>query len=85
VDLILLDFKLPDLNGIEVTRRLKGEPRLAGIPVIMITGNSDRDLVLESRRKGVADFIVKPVERSVVLEKLRRHYSPTKSKVASSP
>ena len=72
VDCILMDFKLPDLNGIEVTKRLKHNPRLAAIPIIMITGNSERDVVVGSRRMGVADFIVKPVERSVILEKLRR-------------
>jgi CheY-like chemotaxis protein len=85
VDIILLDFKLPDVTGIEVTRRLKGEPRLAGIPVIMITGNSDRDVVLESRRIGVADFIVKPIERNVVLDKLRRLCSASQPMVANLP
>jgi CheY-like chemotaxis protein len=72
-DFILMDFNLPDLNGIEVTKRLKGDPRLSAIPVIMITGNSERDVVVGSRKIGVADFIVKPVERSVILDKLRRH------------
>jgi CheY-like chemotaxis protein len=76
IDLILMDFKLPDMNGIEVTKRLKGDPRLAAIPVIMITGNSERDVVLGSRRTGVADFIVKPVERTVILDKVRRLCSP---------
>jgi CheY-like chemotaxis protein len=77
VDFILMDFNLPDLNGIEVTKRLKDDPRLAAIPVIMITGNSERDVVVESRKMGVTDFIVKPVERSVILDKLRRHWADT--------
>ncbi len=82
VDFILMDFKLPDLNGIEVTKRLKDDPRLAAIPIIMITGNSERDVVVGSRRMGVADFIVKPVDRSVILEKLRRLYADTAPTVA---
>ena len=72
VDVVLMDFNLPDLNGIEVTKQLKYDPRLAAIPVIMITGSSEREIVVGSRRIGVADFVVKPVARGVILEKLRR-------------
>jgi CheY-like chemotaxis protein len=72
VDVILMDFKLPDMNGMEVTRRLKDEPLLAAIPVIMISGNSERDVVLGSRRIGAVDFLVKPVESSVLLDRVRR-------------
>ncbi len=82
VDIILMDFKLPDMNGMEVTRRLKEEPRLAAIPVIMISGNSERDVVLGSRRIGAVDFIVKPVESSVLLDRLRRLCSGAESTVA---
>ena len=71
-DIILMDFNLPNLDGIEVTKQLKADPRLAAIPVIMITGSSERDIVVGSRRIGVADFIVKPVERGIILDKLRR-------------
>jgi CheY-like chemotaxis protein len=81
VDIILMGFNLPNLNGIEVTKQLKADPRLAAIPVIMITGSSERDVVVGSRRIGVADFIVKPVERSVILEKLRRLCAVAKSAV----
>ena len=77
VDFVLMDFNLPDLNGIEVTKRLKEDPQLAAIPILMITGNSERDVVVASRKMGVADFIVKPVERSVILDKLRRHCAAT--------
>ncbi|HEX3838099.1 MAG TPA: response regulator [Steroidobacteraceae bacterium] len=85
VDCILMDFKLPDMNGIEVTKRLKEDPRLAAIPVIMITGNSERDIVLGSRRIGAVDFIVKPVDRRVLLDKLHRLSAGAEATVARLP
>jgi CheY-like chemotaxis protein len=82
VSIILMDFNLPDMNGIEVIKRLKDEPLLAAIPVIMITGSSERDIVLNSRRNGAVDFVVKPVERSILLDKLRRIGSGAEAGVA---
>jgi CheY-like chemotaxis protein len=71
-DVILMDFLMPDMDGIEVTKRIKSEPNFAAIPVIMITGHSDRDIVLTSLELGVVDFIVKPFDRSALVKKLTR-------------
>lgn len=60
--LILLDLKLPKVDGIEVLRRLKSEDRSRMIPVVMLTSSrEERDLV-ESYRLGVNSYIVKPVD-----------------------
>lgn len=59
---ILLDLKLPKVDGIEVLERIKSDPRTRGIPVIMLTSsNQERDIV-ESYRLGVNSYIVKPVD-----------------------
>jgi CheY-like chemotaxis protein len=71
-DLILMDFVMPDMNGIEVLKRIKADPQLTTIPVIMITGNSERDVVVNSRNAGAADFVVKPLDRSVLTAKIAR-------------
>jgi len=70
--LILLDFKMPDIDGLEVIRQLKAEPRLAAVPVIMVTGNGERNFVLNSRKLGVTDFIVKPFNRNTLMTKVAR-------------
>jgi PleD family two-component response regulator len=76
-DLILMDVMLPDVDGIEATRRIRAHPDLAKIPVIMLTGKSGRDTVIESRRAGATDFMVKPVDRKVLIAKLREMLGDT--------
>lgn len=71
-DLILMDVQMPDIDGIELTRRLKEIKAYAGIPVIMISGRVERKVIADSRAAGAADFIVKPFMRDVLLDKLRR-------------
>lgn len=59
--LVLLDLKMPKVDGIEVLRRLKSDERTRATPVVIMTSSSeDRDLV-ESYRLGVNSYIVKPV------------------------
>jgi CheY-like chemotaxis protein len=71
-DLILMDLVLPDIDGVEVTRRVKSIPRLRSVPVVMITGKSDKDNVINSLSAGAVDFVVKPFERGLLLEKVKR-------------
>ncbi len=59
-DLILLDVELPGLNGIEVCRTLRKMPETKLIPVITITGQTDKSTLMDAIRAGSDDFIVKP-------------------------
>lgn len=69
-DLVLVDVDLPDVSGMELTRRLKSVQPLSRIPIIMVAGESRRTVVLESVRAGAADFMVKPFCRSTLIDKL---------------
>ncbi len=60
--LILLDLKLPKVDGIDVLKELKADPTCKNIPIVMLTSSAeDRDIV-ESYRLGVNSYLVKPVD-----------------------
>jgi two-component system, OmpR family, phosphate regulon response regulator PhoB len=59
-DLILLDAMMPGLSGFEVLRRLKGDPVLRTVPVIMVTAKGHERDVLSGLRGGAVDYVVKP-------------------------
>jgi CheY-like chemotaxis protein len=59
---ILLDLKLPKIDGFEVLRRLKTDPRTRSIPVVVLTSSQEQRDVVESYDLGVNSYIVKPVD-----------------------
>lgn len=59
---ILLDLKLPKVDGIEVLRRVKADARTSNIPVVMLTSSQEERDVSETYRLGVNSYIVKPVD-----------------------
>lgn len=72
-DLILLDVMMPKIDGFEVCRRLKANPRLADVPVIFIT--SKTDIADEERgfSVGASDFIHKPISAPIVTARVKTH------------
>lgn len=59
---ILLDLKLPKVDGLQVLRRLKGDERTRYIPVVVMTSSQEEQDIVESYRLGVNSYIVKPVD-----------------------
>src|SRR5574343_2049935 len=72
-DLILLDIIMPHMDGYEVCRRLKGDPRTAGIPVIFLTANVSSDDEEKGFELGAVDYITKPIKPRVVLARIKTH------------
>ena len=59
-DLVLLDLMLPEIDGIEVCRRLRSDPATARIPVIMLTAKGDEGEIIEGLEAGADDYVTKP-------------------------
>ena len=59
--MILLDLKLPKIDGLDVLRRIKKDARTSSIPVVVLTSSSEQRDLVESYKLGVNSYIVKPV------------------------
>ena len=71
-DLILLDVTMPVMDGVEMLTKLKADPALKSIPVVMLTAEGGRDNVLKIAKIGVRDYLVKPFKEEALVEKCSR-------------
>ncbi|MBF0417896.1 MAG: response regulator, partial [Magnetococcales bacterium] len=72
-DLILLDVMMPDMDGYEVCRRLKQDPRTRKIPLIFVTAKQETEDETYGLELGAVDYITKPFSPAVVLARVRTH------------
>jgi CheY-like chemotaxis protein len=59
VDLVILDVMMPGMDGMEVLRRVRSDPKTSALPVVMFSAVADRNFIDEARRKGATDYWVK--------------------------
>jgi two-component system cell cycle response regulator len=71
-DLIILDITMPVMDGVTMLGKLKEDPELKGIPVIMLTAESGRENVAFIAKLGVRDYLVKPFKDEQLIEKVSR-------------
>ena len=72
-DLIILDITMPVMDGVTMLTKLKQDPELKNIPVIMLTAESGRDNVAAIAALGVSSYLVKPFEDRQIVEKASAH------------
>jgi two-component system nitrogen regulation response regulator NtrX len=71
VDAVILDVKMPGLDGLQVLERLRAAPETAELPVIMISGHGDIETAVLAVRKGAHDFLTKPLDSDRVMVSVR--------------
>jgi len=77
-ELILVDLRMPGMDGLEVCRRLKQRADSRDIPVIVLSGSGDLADRIEAFRLGAVDFISKPFQREELLARVRTHVELSK-------
>lgn len=73
VDLAIVDFNMFPLDGVEFTRLVRNSPDSANpyLPIIMMTGHSEKSRVAEARDAGVTEFVVKPITAKAIFERIQ--------------
>ncbi|MFN3560238.1 MAG: response regulator [Brevundimonas sp.] len=73
VDLVIVDFNMFPLDGVEFTRLVRNSPDSANpyLPIIMMTGHSEKTRVYEARDAGVTEFVVKPITAKAILDRIQ--------------
>jgi len=86
-DLIILDITMPVMTGTEMLAKLKAQPNLKDIPVIMLTAESGKENVINILKMGVKDYIVKPFKGEQLIERVSKVFAlkPVQVQDASKP
>lgn len=69
-DLIILDIDMPEINGYEMLKMLKVREHLQSVPVIFLTSNSDKNSVMRAVAGGADDYVVKPIDEEILMDKI---------------
>ena len=81
-DVIILDVMMPEMDGYEVTRRLRNDPETAGIPILMFTARTQMDDKISGYESGVDDYLTKPIHPAELTAHLRALLSRSKARSA---
>ena len=70
-DLIILDIEMPEMNGHVLLERIKQMEHLEGVPIIFLTANSEKKQVVKAVTGGANDYVVKPLDKDILMKKIR--------------
>lgn len=69
---VVSDWNMPNMDGLELLKRVRSDPELKGLPFLMVTAEAEKDKVIEAIKAGVSNYIVKPFTAEVLKEKMDR-------------
>lgn len=76
VGLVLLDWNMPKLSGIDFLKRVRAMEKYKKLPIIMVTSESAKFNVIEALKNGATDYLTKPVNKDIFTEKLSKALNP---------
>jgi len=84
-DVVLLDARMPGIDGFETCRRLRAIDAMAAVPIIFMTGLHETERIVEGLDAGGNDYLVKPVVPSVLVARIRAHLRAARLSAPSAP
>lgn len=72
LDLVISDFNMPEMDGIEFLRAMRGHPMSRKVPFILLTGRGDRELVVKAAQAGANNYLIKPFTAAILREKIEQ-------------
>ncbi len=73
IDIFFLDWNMPRMNGLDLTKSIRGLNQYQSVPIIMVTSEAAKYNVLEAIKAGVSEYVVKPITAKTLLEKVDRY------------
>lgn len=75
IDLILLDWNMPKLSGIDFLKQVRAMDKYAQLPIIMVTSEAAKYNVIEALKMGATDYIIKPISSKLFMEKVKKVFT----------
>ncbi len=83
-DLVVTDWNMPNMTGLELLRAIRAEAALKQLPVLMVTAENNRDQIISAAQSGVSGYIVKPFTAITLKEKLTKIFERIAASEASA-
>ncbi len=77
-DFVLMDWNMPELDGLETLKQIRSDDKLKGLPVIMVTAEAKKENVLLAVQTGANNYVVKPFTPEVLKEKIEKAWTALK-------
>lgn len=74
-EFVVTDWNMPGMTGIDLLRNIRAEPRLANLPVLMVTAEAQREQIIEAAKAGVNGYIIKPFTAVTLKEKIDKIFA----------
>src|SRR5579864_5620902 len=75
-DFLITDWNMPTMPGLALLKAVRADPKLAKIPVLMVTAEAKREQIVEAAKAGVNGYVIKPFTAQVLAEKLEKILTP---------
>lgn len=72
IDLVISDWKMPNMNGLDLLKQIRSTQKLADIPVLMLTSENSKEQIMDAIKSGANGYLLKPFQANAILSKVER-------------